>query len=146
MSVGRSIALTLVLSALTGSVGAWVGAQYVIARMHGPPALHEMLHHRLHLTPDQARRAEGMERDYAARRDALEAEMRAANAELARSYQTSHAYTPEVQAAVDRFHHAMASLQKESMSHVIAMRGILTPDQAKPFDDTVVKSLNDTGP
>ena len=51
-----------------------------------------------------------------------------------------------MQAAVDRFHHAMAALQKESMSHVIAMRGILTPDQAKPFDDTVVKSLNDTGP
>ena len=146
MSVWRSIALTLVLSALTGAIGAWAGAQYVIARMHRPPALHEMLHDKLHLSPEQAAKAEGMERDYTAKRDALETEMRAANAELARSYQASHAYTPEAQAAVDRFHHAMGALQKESMSHVIAMRGVLTPEQTGPFDDTVVKSLNDTGP
>lgn len=145
MSAWRSIALTLALSALTGAVGAWAGAQYVVARMHGPPSLHETLHGKLHLSPDQTRRAEGMERDYVARRGALEGEMRAANAELARSYQASHAYTPEVQAAIDRFHHAMAALQKESMSHVIAMRGVLTPDQTGAFDDTVVKSLNDTG-
>ena len=146
MSVGRSIALTLVLSALIGAVGAWAGAHYVIARMQRPQGLHEMLHDKLHLSPEQSAKAEGMERDYTAKRDALEAEMRAANAELARVYQASHAYTPDIQAAIDRHHHAMAALQKESMSHVIAMRGILTPDQTGPFDDTVVKSLNDPRP
>ncbi|MEO6338758.1 MAG: periplasmic heavy metal sensor [Caulobacteraceae bacterium] len=145
MSVGRSIALTLVLSALTGALGAWAGSQYVVSRMHQAPSLHEMVHGKLHLTPEQDRKVEDMERDYAAKRQAFEAEMRAANAELARSFQASHAYTPEVQAAVDRFHHAMGALQKESMSHVIAMRSVLTPDQARQFDDTVVKSLNDAG-
>ncbi len=72
--------------------------------------------------------------------------MRAANAELAQAYQEGHAYTPKVQAAIDRFHRAMDALQKETMFHVIAMRSVLTPGQTAPFDDTVVKSLTAEGP
>jgi Spy/CpxP family protein refolding chaperone len=93
------------------------------------------------LTPDQQRRLEVLEHDHAAKRTSLEAEMRAANAELAQAYQEGHAYTPKVQAAIDRFHRAMDALQTETMLHVLAMRQILTPDQTAQFDETVVKSL-----
>ena len=40
-----------------------------------------------------------------------------------------------------RFHRAMGGLQKETMVHVLAMRAVLTPQQAAQFDDTVVRSL-----
>jgi Spy/CpxP family protein refolding chaperone len=142
MSLLRSLLLTLVLATLGAGLGAWGGANYVLARMHAP-SLHELLHEKLHLTAEQQRHIEGLERDHSVKRKALEAEMRAANADLAQAYQEGHAYTPKVQAAIDRFHRASDALQKETMLHVFAMRQVLTPDQTVQFDDTVVKSLSD---
>lgn len=145
MGLYRSILLTLVLAAIAAAVGVWGGVAYVQSRMPHPPSLHDTLHRRLHLNPDQSARIESLERDHAVKRRALEAEMRAANAELAQAYQQAHAYSPQVQAAIDRFHRAMDALQRESMMHVIAMRSVLTPAQASQFDDTVVKSLTAEG-
>jgi Spy/CpxP family protein refolding chaperone len=145
MSLARSIALTLVLSVLLAGLGAWGGATYVMRRMTPPTPLHELIHEKLHLTADQQQRLEGLEREHAARRAALQAEMRAANSDLARAIQAQHAYTPQVQAAVDRFHHAMGELQKETILHVLAMRALLTPDQAAQFDRTVARSLTEDG-
>ena len=141
MTLLRSIVLTLVLSMLAGVLGVWGGVRYVEARLHPPPGLHETLHEKLRLSAEQKRRLEGLERDHAAKRAALEAEMRAANALLAQAYQETHAYSPKVQAAIDRFHRAMDALQTETMLHVIAMRQLLTPDQTAQFDETVVRSL-----
>jgi Spy/CpxP family protein refolding chaperone len=145
MSLPRSILLTLVLSTLAAVLGVWGGSQYVLARVDRPPSLHTILHEKLQLTAEQQSRINGLERDHEAKRRALEAEMRAANAELAQAYQESHAYTPKVQAAIDRFHRAMDGLQTETMLHVFAMRAVLTPVQAAPFDDIVVKSLTADG-
>ena len=143
MSLVRSIVLTLVLSTMAAALGVWGGAQYVVTHLRHAPSLHQTLHDKLHLTPDQQRRVESLEGDYAAKRKALEAEMRAANAQLAQAYQEGHAYTPKVQAAIDRFHRAMDSLQTETLQHVIAMRQVLNPEQTKLFDDTVIRSLTD---
>lgn len=145
MSLYRTIALTVMLSVIAAAVGVWGGAKYVQSRIPRPPSLHETLHGRLHLSSSQQGRIAVLERDHATRRRALMAEMRAANAELAEAYQESHAYTPKVQAAIDRFHRAMDGLQKETMIHVIAMRSVLTPEQATVFDDTVVQSLTAEG-
>lgn len=141
----RAVILTLALSAIAAGLGAWGGAAWVEARAQHRPSLHETLHERLHLTADQERRIEGLERDYAARRQALELEMRAANAELAQAYGESHAYTPRMQGAIDRFHRAMDSLQRETMIHVVSMRAVLTPAQAAEFDQAVIESLTDGG-
>lgn len=146
MTFTRGLLLTLALSVLAAFGGAWAGAQYVVGRNHDHPPLHDLVHKRLQLTADQERRVEGLERDFAARRQALEAEMRAANADLALAIGKEHAYSPAVQQAVDRFHRAMGELQKESILHVLAMREVLTPTQAAVFDDTVVKALTADAP
>ena len=138
----RSIVLTLVLSVVVAAFGAWGGAEYVIHRMQRPTPLHQLVHQKLHLSAEQQGRMAGIERDHAARQAALEAEMRAANADLAQAYQEQHAYTPKVQAAIDRFHAAMGALQKETMMHVLAMRSVLKPALTARFDETVVMSLN----
>lgn len=145
MSIARSIVLTLVLSVLAAAFGVWGGVRYVESRAHPRPGLHEMLHEQLHLSPDQQRRIEGLERDHAVKRRAIEAEMRAANAELAAAYQQSHTLSPTARAAIDRFHKAMDAMQTETMVHVIAMRAVLTPQQAAQFDDLVVRSLTPEG-
>ena len=141
MSLARSIALTLALSIARSALWAWGGAEDAVRRLHHATPLHELVHEKLRLSADQQRRIEGLEREHAQRRAALQAEMRAANADLARAIEAQHAYTPQVQAAVDRFHHAMGALQKETILHVLAMRAVLTPDQAAAFDRTVARSL-----
>ncbi|CAN7609380.1 periplasmic heavy metal sensor [Phenylobacterium sp. LjRoot225] len=146
MSLARSIALTLVLSLVLGGLGAWAGAEYVMRRMHPAAPLHELVHEKLRLTPEQHRRIEALEARHAIRRQELQIEMRAANADLSRAIEARHAYTPQVQTAVDRFHHAMGALQKETILHVLAMRAELTPQQAAQFDATVAKSLTEAAP
>lgn len=146
MSFTRGLLLTLALSVLAAFGGAWAGAQYVVARSQADPPLHDLVHTKLDLTPEQERRIAGLERDFAARRHTLEAEMRAANGDLARAIGQEPAYSPAVQQAVDRFHRAMGELQKQTILHVLGMREVLTPTQAAVFDDTVVKALTEDVP
>ncbi|HUZ13878.1 MAG TPA: periplasmic heavy metal sensor [Caulobacteraceae bacterium] len=146
MTLVRGIVLTLLLSALAGALGVWGGVWYVQARAPQAPSLNEMVHQQLRLTREQRQRIDILERGFAVQRRSLEAQMRAANADLAAAYQASHAYTPQVQAAIGRFLAASDALQRATMAHVIAMRAALTPAQAVRFDGAVVKALTAAGP
>lgn len=140
--VSRNLLITLVLSLAAIAIGAWAGA-----RIFGPeppaPSLHEFVHDELDLSPAQEARLESLERDFAVRRRAREAELRAANAALAAAIQAQHTYSPQVQAAVERFHHAMGELQKETILHVLDMRKVLTPAQAARYDERISKALTE---
>ena len=83
MRLTGAILLTLLLAALAGAGGAWMGARYVYQKHHAAHSLHELVHEKLDLTPEQERRLDALEQDFAVRRRAREAEMRAANAQLA---------------------------------------------------------------
>ena len=143
MTLARSLVFTVVLSALAAGLGAWGGARYVVSHMHHAEPLHQVVHDKLQLSAQQKARIAGLEQDYALRRKSLEAEMRAANADLARAIEQGHTYSPDVQHAIDRFHTAMGDLQKQSILHVLAMRQVLTPQQATVFDQTVAKALTE---
>lgn len=103
--------------------------------------VHALLHERLTLDVDQERRIEALENAFARRRETLEADMRADNQRLASAIEAEHGYGPGVAEAVDRSHHVMGALQKETLRHIFAMRGVLRPDQAAQFDAVIVKAL-----
>ena len=65
---------------------------------------------------------------------------------LAAAIQARHEYGPEVEAAVERFHAAMGALQLETVQHVLAMRKVLTPEQAAKFDRRVSEALTNETP
>lgn len=67
--------------------------------------------------------------------------MRAANIRLAQAIEAEHGYGPQVTKAIDETHAVMGELQKETLEHLFAMRGVLDPDQARMFDKRVVKAL-----
>src|SRR3546814_18695766 len=67
--------------------------------------------------------------------------MRAANVRLAQAIEAEHGYGPRVTEAIDETHEVMGTLQKETLQHLFAMRGVLNPDQAEMFDKRVVKAL-----
>ncbi|MBJ7411857.1 MAG: periplasmic heavy metal sensor [Phenylobacterium sp.] len=142
---GRGLALTLVLAILAGALGGWIGARY-FGGPEQPPSLHAFVHEELKLTAGQETQLEALEGDFAVRRRAREAELRAANAELAAAIQARHEYSPQVQAAVERFHHAMGELQKETILHVLSMRKVLTPEQAAKFDRRIAEALTEETP
>lgn len=112
-----------------------------------PPApkpgvdIHAVLHDRLDLDADQARKLGELERGFATRRHALEAAMRAHNRRLAEAIQAEHRNGPAVEAAIDATHVTMGELQKETLAHVLAMRALLRADQARIFDEAVTKAL-----
>lgn len=103
--------------------------------------VHSLIHERLKLDERQEQRIHALEAEFARRRAAMEAEMRADNARLAQAIAAEHGYGPKVSEAVDRSHHVMGMLQKETLKHIFAMRAVLRPDQAAQFDAAVVKVL-----
>lgn len=136
----RQILITVVLAVLAAGAGAWLCANFVLHRAE-PRSLHEMVHHDLGITADQERRLEAIEGRYAAQKTRLEADVRAANRELAATIAAGDPQSPQLNAAVDHLHHAMGALQKATIAHVFEMRAVLTPAQAKKFDAEVVASL-----
>jgi len=136
----RSALVTVVLAFVAGIGGMWLGHQLLTAPAHDH-SLHAMVHEELSLTTDQERDLEALEAAFAARQQALEGEMRKANAELAAAIRASETAGPAVEAAVHHFHDAMGALQTETIEHVFAMRKVLTPDQRKRFDDKIGQAL-----
>lgn len=136
----RRLLITAMVALVAGFAGVGLG-KLVFDHAPRQPTLHEVIHNELRLTPDQLGRIEGLEADFRTRRQALELDMRAANAELASAIREEHGYGPRVTNAVERFHHAMGELQTETIRHVFAMREVLTPEQKVVFDNTVVSAL-----
>ena len=130
-----------VIAFLAGVAGVLVGRVLIAPPPLQGAELHEVLHHQLQLDADQEARLEALEQRFAIRRRQLELELRAANARLAGAIQAEHGNGPQVSAAVDASHAAMGELQKETLAHIFAMRQILRPDQARKFDQAVVKAL-----
>lgn len=122
-------------------------AAVLCARMWLAPAprveseVHSLIHRDLSLDAAQERRIHELEAAFARRRDVLEDEMRADNQRLARAIVAEHGYGPQVARAIDRSHHVMGELQKETLQHIFAMRAVLRPDQAAKLDAAVVKAL-----
>ena len=103
--------------------------------------LHALLHDQLNLTPAQDVTLKQIEAKFAGRRQMLETEMRAANVRLAQAIEAEHGYGPRVTEAIDETHAVMGDLQKETLQHLFAMRGVLDRDQAAMFDKSVVEAL-----
>lgn len=111
------------------------------APQHGGAELHALIHDDLDLDQAQERKLSALERQFAARREALEDRLRRSNALLGEAIAAEHQYGPRVSAAVDDTHDAMGDLQKTTLEHVFAMRAVLRPDQQARFDAVVSQSL-----
>lgn len=137
----RRLLLVGLVAFVAALVGVFVGRQVFDAPRASETELHALLHSQLDLTADQHAKIERIETGFAARRKAREAEMRAANVRLAQAIEAEHGYGPKVTEAIDHTHEVMGTLQKETLEHLFAMRGVLNPQQAEMFDKSVVKAL-----
>lgn len=134
-----------VIAFVAALLGVFLGRALAPAEVETGIDIHAVLHDRLDLDADQARRLEVLERDFAVQRRALEAETRADNRRLAAAIQAEHRNGPAVESAIDATHMTMGELQKATLAHVFAMRALLRDDQAVIFDEAVTKALVEDG-
>lgn len=137
----RIIVLLVLLTALVAAVGGWIGVRVGLHQARAHAGLDEIVHREMHLSNGQDRQIAALETDFGQRRRALEVEMRAADIDLADAIASEHAYGPQAQRAVERSLKAMGMLQEETIRHVLAMRAVMTPAQAKRFDTLIDRAL-----
>lgn len=70
--------------------------------------------------------------------------MRAANRDLAKAILQEDSSSLEARQAIERLQTAFGELQGKTVEHVLAVRAILSPTQAKAFDAEVAKALGVT--
>ncbi len=138
----RTVVLAILLTTLAGVVGGWAGVQYGLTHVRPSSQIDEILHHQLTLTPEQKNRIATLETRFSGYRKDLNAEMRAANRDLAIALNTTHAYGPEAKRAIERFYNAMGALQEKTVIHILEMRAVLTPQQSKRFDSMVLEAFS----
>ncbi|MBI1361891.1 MAG: periplasmic heavy metal sensor [Alphaproteobacteria bacterium] len=139
----RNALITVLLAALAGGLGVWIGGRFLNAHP-ASPSLHDMVHRQLSLSHAQETQVAALEQDFAARRQLLEAGMRRANTDLAHAIEANETMGPKVADAVRQVHEAMMALQTATIEHVFAMRAVLTPEQRVQFDKKVVEALTAT--
>ncbi len=142
----RTFLAMLFVTVVAAGFAGWGGVEYGLHRSAPRTDLDTVLHHDLDLTGDQERDVRALETAFSRDRDALQAEMHAANRDLARAITEEHAYGPDAHRAIARFHAAMASLQEKTVQHVLAMRAVLTPAQAQRFDQSIRETLGTDAP
>ena len=137
----RRIWIVGLIAFVAAVAGVFVGRMLVDTPRASETELHALLHREARLSAEQEARLRPIEARFAARRAALELEMRAANIRLAQAIEAEHGYGPRVTAAIDETHDIMGALQKETLEHLFAMRDVLDRDQTATFDKIVVKAL-----
>ncbi|MBL6612381.1 MAG: periplasmic heavy metal sensor [Alphaproteobacteria bacterium] len=144
--MSRTFLFMLLLTILAAGLAGWAGVQYGLSRSADSTDLDTVLHRDLALSAEQERRIGQLEEKFGTERGVLQEEMRAANDDLARAITEERIYGPKAQRAIGRFHSAMAALQEKTVRHILAMRAVLTPDQARRFDTTITKALGSGAP
>ena len=141
MASTKRLLLIALIAFAAAAAGVFAARTFMDAPRKSESEVHALLHDRLKLDAAQAAKIEALEMQHATRKQALELEMRAANARLAEAIEAEHGYGPRVTEAIDHTHDVMGALQKETLRHLFAMRAILDDDQARMFDRSVVKAL-----
>src|SRR3546814_2514368 len=131
----RRLLLVGLIAFAAAIAGVFVGRLVADAPRASETELHALLHGQLDLTPEQERKLERIEADFAGRRQALELEMRAANARLAQAIEAEHGNGPRVTEAIDETHEVMGTLKKEKLQPPFAMHVVLNPEQAARIDN-----------
>ncbi len=146
MGSWRRIFLIALIAFAAAVAGVYAARMFSEQQRKSENEIHAFLHNELKLDASQESKIEAIEARYAVRKKALELDMRAANARLAEAIEAEHGYGPKVTVAVDHVHHVMGEMQKETLEHLFEMRTVMTNDQARLFDKTVVKALTADAP
>ena len=137
--ISATIFLLFVL--ITAFCGIYLGQNIPINRNSDSANWHQLLHDKLHITDAQDAKLDILERKYSQKKQYLEEQMRLANMELAEAIKADKSFSPKVQEATDKIHHAMGGLQKTTLEHLFEMRPILNDEQNQKLERMITDAL-----
>lgn len=140
-SLSRLLIL-LVLVAFVAASACWTTSRFLKSDVVHPISDHRWLHAQLGITEEQDKELDKEEDRFALQRKDLVETIRQANAELATTMVHEREYSPQVQAAVEKVHHAQSALEEATLQHIFAMKPILTPSQFDKLLTLTSEALN----
>lgn len=141
MAGGRAWWLAALGASLIGAaLGA--GAFWTVGALRTPTSdLHELLHARIPLGPEEEARLEAQENTFQQKRAAIERRITAANRKLAAAIRTDPRWSPAVEAASAEVEAAAGELQRITLEHVFEMRAGLDEQHRPAYDDVLIEAL-----
>jgi len=139
----RNSIVAIFLSFLAGLAGVWFGLKTLRTTNPSPVSLHERIHHEFHLNTEQRKALHALEVKYATNQAQYAQALKRASNELAAAIKEHHSLSPEVVRAEQNYLQVLGDFQTQTLQHIFAMRAILSPEQARVFDDIVLRSLHD---
>tara|TARA_R110002095_G_scaffold174562_1_gene151974 strand:- start:131 stop:562 length:432 start_codon:yes stop_codon:yes gene_type:complete len=138
----RTGLVATILGLLGGFLGVWLGLTFLGGGVAGEENFHDLVHEELVLTPGQENAISMLEREFALQRDNDEVRMSDARHALAIALLRDQALSADVTRAAAELHQAMGDLQLETLSHILAMRAELDPDQRAAFDRHLAQAFD----
>jgi hypothetical protein len=146
MSWRRQLLVAVLLPAVAGFVGVWVGSRSVQPDSAPPAplrmAVDELTRRGLMgLTAAQKNRIDEVELRYSERRVSLRSRIAAANSQLADALAQEATLGPKVEKSIADLKTVVGDLQRETVAYVLELRAVLTAEQQAVFDEKVVAAL-----
>jgi Spy/CpxP family protein refolding chaperone len=140
-SLGKLL-LLLALVAIVAVSACWTTSHLLLAPSPRPADYHHWLHTQLGITAEQDKALDKEEERFAVQKKELVEMIRQENAELATVMLEDKNYSPRVEAAVEKIHHAQSELEKATLEHIFAMKPILSPEQFDKLLKLTSEALN----
>jgi hypothetical protein len=146
MSWRRQLLVAVLLPAVAGFVGVWVGSRSVQSESAPTAplrmAVDELTRRGLMgLTAAQKNRIDEVELRYSERRVSLRSRIAAANSQLADALAQEATLGPKVEKSIADLKTVVGDLQRETVAYVLELRAVLTAEQQAVFDEKVVAAL-----
>ncbi len=139
----RNSIFAVLFSFVAGLAGVWLGLKTLHTSNPSPISLHERIHHEFNLDSEQQAALHALEEKYATNQAQYAKALKRASNELAAAIKEHHSLSPDVVRAEKNYLQVLGDFQTQTLQHIFAMRAILSPEQAKVFDDIVLRSLHD---
>jgi hypothetical protein len=137
----RWFSFATIFGALAGIVVALAVVTIRHSAEHQETDLHERLHEAVPLDANETQVLAEREKAFQQRRAEIEAQLRAANGQLADAIARNPAWSPEVEQATQQVERAAAELQRATLVHVFEMREGLKPEHRPAYDRVLIESL-----
>lgn len=102
---------------------------------------HSWLHQQLNITDEQDKKLTPIEEKFVAKKEIFEAQIMAANHELATAINEDGNYSVRVKQVADKIHKAQGELQNATLEHLFEMHSVLTAEQRKKLNNLTTDAL-----
>jgi Spy/CpxP family protein refolding chaperone len=141
---------TLVVAVAAGLFGAFLAAHHRPAFLQPPEhsdtltfrdVMHRVLDAGPPLSPAQKAAVAKIDEGYLTNHNLIRADVQASNAELAAALADDMSLNPAAKKAINELQLNIGEMQTVTVNYIIDVRGVLTPDQRRTFDDHIVAAM-----